>query len=415
MKIPLAVCLSIFASASLLPGQDAEHEGYPVLKASELLLPAVLKGPYHTVLEAVPTEGYANQYTVQTNWGVFTIRGNYLLAKRIQEFDAIARLENASKSDEFKNSLRVAAAKPLHMIGGALQDPVGAVKGIGAGASRLFKKAGEAVDRGGAKSANTDGTMKSVLGFSKAKREIAAYLNVDPYSANPILQHHLDDMAKASFAGGFLVKAGTFALSAGAEVGVATVAGVAAISADITNLIRDNDPIALSGINRKKLEALGLDEVTVSAFLEHPRITPTQQTLITAHLSRLGAVGGTENFLKMVQSSEDTADVIFFMETVQMMAVYHDNVSPVKQILDLYGLPAVHAVNGALVIPLAVDYGSWSSEADRLSLALKEYAPQVEITERILYVSGRVSARAEKEFVARGFVVSDGARIPLYK
>ena len=100
--------------ASSLSAQDpaATHEGYPILKASELLKPEVLKGPYHTVMEAVPTQGFANQYTVQTNWGVFTIRGNHLLEKRIHEFQAIASLEQASKSEEFERSLRAAAACP---------------------------------------------------------------------------------------------------------------------------------------------------------------------------------------------------------------------------------------------------------------------------------------------------------------
>ena len=127
--------LAIILWGAPLWAQDpaAGHEGYPVLKASELLKPEVLKGPYHTVMEAVPTQGFANQYTVQTNWGVFTVRGNHLLAKRIHEFQAIARLEQASKSEEFQRSLRAAAAQPFHAVGGALQDPVGAVKKIGAG------------------------------------------------------------------------------------------------------------------------------------------------------------------------------------------------------------------------------------------------------------------------------------------
>ena len=114
------------------------YEGYPVLKASELLKPEVLKGPHHTVLESVPTEGFANQYTVETKWGVFTVNGNAQLARRIHEFEAIARLESASKSDEFKNSLRKAAATPLKAVGGALQDPGGALKRIGAGAERFI-------------------------------------------------------------------------------------------------------------------------------------------------------------------------------------------------------------------------------------------------------------------------------------
>lgn len=418
MKMPVIASLALLASLLPMVAQDpaGTHEGYPVLKASELLRPEILKGPYHTVMEAVPTQGFANQYTVETNWGVFTVRGNDLLAKRIHEFEAIVRLESASKSDEFKNSLRKAAATPLHMIGNTLEDPVGTVKGIGAGAGRFFRKVGESIERGGKKSANTDGTMKSVLGFSKAKREIAAHLEVDPYSDNHVLQQRLDDMAKASFAGGFAVRAGTFALSAGAGVGVATVAGTASLASDVSKMVRDNDPVGLSLINRGILtEQLGISEAGAEAFLEHPHITPSQQTIITQYLARLGKVGGNEDFLTMVCSSKDVPDVEFFVGTAKIMADYHEQVSPVKRVLDLYGLPAIHVMTNALVIPLAVDYGSWSEESDRLSLALQGYHPQVEISERVLYLSGRVSPMARKNFEARGFKVVDGTHIPLYR
>ena len=412
----LAALVSLICASSL-SAQDpaATHEGYPILKASELLKPEVLKGPYHTVMEAVPTQGFANQYTVQTNWGVFTIRGNHLLEKRIHEFQAIASLEQASKGEEFERSLRAAAAVPFHAVGGALQDPGGAVKKIGAGASRLFKKAGEAIDRGGNKSAHTDNALKGVLGFSKAKREIAGHLQVDPYSENQVLQQKLDDMARASFAGGFLVQASTFALSSGADLGVAKAAGAVSFTSKVANSVYQNDPTSLSLLNRETLRKLGVSEPVASAFLEHPNITPSQQTELTGNLARLGGVPGMEDYLKMVATSQDAADVAYFVNSLSMMASYHEKVSPGKRILNLFGLPALHAENDELVIPLAVDYGSWSPESDRLSAALASYQPEVTISKRVLYIAGRISDQARKQIEARGFVVTDGTYVPLYR
>ena len=40
---------------------------------------------------------------------------------------------------------------------------------------------------------------------------------------------------------------------------------------------------------------------------------------------------------------------------------------------------------------------------------------QVEITQRVLYVAGRVTPLARSQFEARGFIVSDGAQAELYK
>jgi hypothetical protein len=158
--------LALFAITAPLLAQspsnaDSALEGYPILKASEILKPSALKGPYHTVLESVPTQGFANQYTVKTSWGTFAVHGNHLLVERIHEFDAIAQLENISKSEEFQEALVAAAAKPLNTVGNTLRDPVGTVKNVGTGAGRFLRKVGEAVDRGGKKSANTDSALQT--------------------------------------------------------------------------------------------------------------------------------------------------------------------------------------------------------------------------------------------------------------
>ena len=248
--------LAIILWGAPLWAQDpaADHEGYPVLKASEFLKPEVLKGPYHTVMDAVPTQGFANQYTVETQWGIFTVRGTHLLAKR----------------------------------------------------------------------------------------EIASYLQVDPYSENQILQKKLDDVARASFAGGFVVRAGTFALGSKADVGVAKAAGAVSITSDVAKTVYSNDPTSLSLLNRQILEKLGVSGRGASAFLEHPNITPSQQTELTGNLARLGPVPGIEDYLKMVGTSRDAAEVAYFVNSLSMMADYHERISPGKRVLDLYGLPAMH-------------------------------------------------------------------------
>ncbi|MFT5904472.1 MAG: hypothetical protein ACI9E1_000046, partial [Cryomorphaceae bacterium] len=143
--------------------------------------------------------------------------------------------------------------------------------------------------------------------------------------------------------------------------------------------------------------------------------TPSQQTELTRNLARLGPVPGIEDYLKMVATSRDAAEVAYFVNSISMMASYHEKISPGKRVLSLFGLPAIHAENNALVIPLAVDYGSWSPEADRLSAALAAYQPQVTISQRVLYIAGRVSARARTEIEGRGFIVTDGTHVPLYK
>jgi hypothetical protein len=389
----------------------AAYETPAVLSAATLLKPEHMRGPYHEILDPVPTAGFSNQYTVRTNWGTHTVLGNDLLTQRLRELRAIAELEQASKSKEFEKALLTAAAKPFHMVGNTLQDPVGTAKNVGSGAMRFIKRAGEITTRGGKRSANTDNAAKSFIGFSKQKREIAYRLKVDPYTDNPVLQKHLDDMAWASFGGGFVIRAGTFAV--GGATG-AVVGGLSTID-DVAKAIRDNTPADLSAMNRAALDKMGISEATTKAFVEHPAISPSMQTIITTRLGKLGEAGGREDFLKMVITSRNATDVHFFQRVAEMMEVYHVKVSPVRQVLNLYGLPAIHATNDALVVPISVDYGWWTEQTDRFSAAVASYKPSVKIGKRILYVSGTVSPRAKEELTKRGFIVTDNVRASLYR
>lgn len=89
---------------------EAVFEELPELNASEILKPELLKGPHFAVRDPVPTGSGMNQFTIDSDFGVFEAEGNEMLLQRLKEIDAIARLQDVSRTDEFKKSL-VAAAK----------------------------------------------------------------------------------------------------------------------------------------------------------------------------------------------------------------------------------------------------------------------------------------------------------------
>ena len=92
------------------------------------------------------------------------------------------------------------------------------------------------------------------------------------------------------------------------------------------------------------------------------------------------------------------------------MANYQKKQSPIKQVMDLYGLPACLTQEQALVLPLPCDYGSWSREAAGLAEAIGGYQPRgIEIKARHLYLTGELSERAKKELQGRGFQVLENA------
>src|ERR1044071_4924417 len=80
-------------------------EELPELKAREILKPEFLQGPHFAVRDPVPTSAGMNQFTIDSDFGLFEADGNEMLLQRLKEIDAIARLRDVSRTEEFKTSL----------------------------------------------------------------------------------------------------------------------------------------------------------------------------------------------------------------------------------------------------------------------------------------------------------------------
>src|SRR5207244_10611048 len=185
---------------------EAAFEELPELKASEILKPELLKGPYYVIRDPVPTASGMNQFTIDSDFGVFEADGNEMLLQRLKEIDAIARLQDLSRTDEFKKSLVAAAKSPLNSAKNNARDPAQAISNVPKGIMKFLGRARETVEnvgKGGSDDAEEGSRMRDAIGYSDKKRRIALQMGIDPYSTNTVLQKELDDVAWASWAGGF--------------------------------------------------------------------------------------------------------------------------------------------------------------------------------------------------------------------
>lgn len=183
---------------------EVAFEELPELDASEILKPEFLKGPHFAVRDPVPTAAGMNQYTIDSDFGLFEADGNQMLLQRLKEIDAIARLQEVSKTDEFKKSLIAAAKSPLNSAKSIARDPAQAISNVPKGIMKFMGRAKETIEnvgKGGAKDNLNGDKIKDALGYSDKKRQIALQMSVDPYSTNTVLQKALDDVTTASWAG----------------------------------------------------------------------------------------------------------------------------------------------------------------------------------------------------------------------
>ena len=106
---------------------EAAFEELPVLNASEILQPEFLSEPHYKVREPVPTYSGANQFTIDSDFGEFEANGNEMLVTRVNEINAIARLKEVSRTDEFKDALKNAAKSPIASAKNIVTDPVNTI------------------------------------------------------------------------------------------------------------------------------------------------------------------------------------------------------------------------------------------------------------------------------------------------
>ena len=386
---------------------EAAFEELPELKASEILKPELLKGPHYVMRDPVATASGMNQFTIDSDFGLFEADGNEMLIQRLKEIDAIARLRDVSRTDAFKKSLVAAAKSPLNSAKNIARDPAQAISNVPKGIMKFLGRAKETVQNVGKGSGEDEGEgsrLKDVMGYSDKKRKIALQMGIDPYSTNTVLQKELDDVAWASWAGGFTFSVATFPVSG--PIGAALT--VTNLNSTVDQLLREKSPSELEQINRATFRAMGASASDIERILHGGAFTPTQSTTFAVNLKSLKGVANRGAFVKIAaQKSTTEADALFCVHTAALMNQIHEKI-PIARITMLYDFPICVAKDGTIVVALQWDYAAWTSGAGSFTNDVQKLAAQSGKTPNVFVaLSGQVSPRLRQELEMRGFTLHD--------
>src|SRR5262245_34051841 len=334
---------------------EAVFEELPELQASDILKPEFLKGPHFVVREPVPTSAGMNQFTIDSDFGVFEADGNEMLLQRLKEIEAIARLGEVSRTDQFKKSLMDAAKSPLNSAKNIAKDPAQAIANVPKGLMKFLGRAKETVGnvgKGGGGDIGDGNRMKDAIGYSDKKRKIALEMGIDPYTTNTVLQKQLDDLAWASWAGGFSFSVVTLPIS-GAAGAALTVTNV---NSTVEDLLHEKSPFELEQINRATFRAMGASANDVERILHGGAFTPTQATAFAVHLKALKGVANRGAFVKAAAEKSTTeADALFCVYTAALMDQINQK-TPIARIVMLRDFPICVAKDGTIIVALQWDY-----------------------------------------------------------
>ncbi len=419
-QISKSISVILFAAGVhllALPGFAADDSSYETpqeRKAADVLPPELLDGEHHSVDDLVRSDGYLNYYTITSDYGEFEAASTATLRIRIIEIGALAELDELSKTEVFiKAAADAGIVAPLKTINQIATHPVETVTGIPRGIGRMFKRysrqAGEAVDTTKEIVADDDTDQtddededdsnvavdltERYFGVTSAEREWAHKLGTDPYSTNETLRAAIKEVAWAENLGQF-------------GVGFVGIPGTGIIG-QVNQAVWSKDPYELQDLNRARLVATGADEELIEEYLDNPRMTPTQQTLLTASIAELADVEGRAGILNQALNVKTEAEVQFFVRTVALLAWYHHNQKPIVSVITEAATPVGLTDDGNAVVLFAVDHLYWTEQIAEeedsfaaMGTAAGDNSPEA-------WFLGTASDRCRNELLAAGWDVHE--------
>jgi hypothetical protein len=401
----LSILLCFFVKADLVLGAEAAYEQPPVLTAGKILPPNILSGPNHRVQDRVLNDGFLNIYTIDSKFGQFRAVSTSLLRKRVQEIDAMARMDKLKATKEYGTAVKESALSAMVAAKDMVFQPVQTVKTAASGVAVAFRRAGDSIF-GAKRSDAEDSRFKSLIGFSNYKREYAYDLGVDVYSRNQVLQDRLDEISWVGFAGGLTVSAAMAVVPGGAGTAM-TAIGATRLT---TEIFKNQPPVELRRINTEKLKAMGIDDSNIETFIGDSVFTPREQTILVAALDELKGVGDRERLVQLAALTNNADMALFRQRQAEMYAGYHKAVAPLTQFVSIGPMPAARSGDGTLVFLFPIDYLVWTDSLARLAANTDLLANQLQgIKRKELWLTGNLSPRARKEMRNMGWVTFENA------
>ncbi len=435
----LASTISLASTGYAAPKQQFETP--PVLSAVKLLPPQLLKGPYHTVNDRITSDGYFNNYRIESTFGVFEVEGQQLLETRVGELVALAELDKLTSTSVFGDAaykagkgLVLAPVNVVKKTAKIVSDPKkmgDTLSAIPEGAEKLFSWAyrqgkgavnavggafssddskDEKKKEGESSSVSISGTLDQgakfgldYIGYNKNQREWFRKLKINPYTTNETLR-------------GEVVRVATIETTVGTAFKFVPGLGLLGELGTFNRwyeraekLSLYEDPEEIRKKNKKGLQALGVPDELVTAFLDNKAYTPWTRRFITASLTTIGPkVPGHSDFIRAACQATNEPSALYFVSVAESLENL-SSIMRIKKIVSSLHLPAAVTQEGTLYVPLSVDYLFWTEAVAGIFKDFKgRVMKEASFSSADIVVRGHVSPLARKMLESMGARVSEG-------
>jgi len=218
---------------------------------------------------------------------------------------------------------------------------------------------------------------------------MAKYLGIDPNTSNPILNEKLDTLAWAAVGGNF---------SAGAALGevTGTAAEVISYSGKLNQYVLEKTPEQLRDALQKRLAALCSDEDSIRSFLHRGGFTDTLRTSLVESLETLKPQAGCNELIELAATTRGEVEARYLTNALKLIRT--QPTEPGGTLVIAGAALAWRNANGKVILPLPVDYLTWSHD-----IAGFFDQPALAASDKVVLVGGEASMAAQAQMTARGW------------
>ena len=414
--VPSILCALLMLSGSVIAHADSQeaYDTPPVRKASEILPANLITGEHFRVLDEVTWNDGLHEFTVETEFGTFSVWGEPMLRVRLAEVNSWVALEHTSSVDVSADAVVRSALGSVSTLANAFAHPIMTLEGIPTGVGRMFLKVEHTAESIGETITGDDesdsGELsidegsaaaklgRSLIGVNRAYRRLAEEYDVNPYTTNEAIRKVLLRLAKVDA----MVSTGTkiFVPSVGVRLGIAAKVAKAIYSESWLEIVASNENI---------LVEMGASPDQIKALFNNDAINLTLLALMIQTVDEMDQVEGRLNVIDQLILLETDAEAVYFAECLLMADLYNENESPLTAMLPGTLIPVALTRDRKLIAFSAVDYAYWTKDwaviVGDFTDMYGKYSPQ-----REFWIADQVSPRFIEGAGAKGWIVRSGLR-----
>lgn len=390
------MCAVLVASTLSLVSATARADEPAPQANADVLLGLDARGENWTVAPVVHSDGFVWIFDVKTPYGDYQVSGLRRMEERAQDLRALQALELMSRTKVFGDAMVNAGLAPIRFGRDLVLDPVETVGNLVSGVGTIFDKVVSNVQNPGG---SRDPFFDSVTGITKAERDLAFALNVDPYTDFKPLRSGLEDVARATAAGDLPITAAFSAITGGAGIAVQAASTASGVAAPYYL----NTSRQIAEIVTKNLVGLGIDEVTTKKFVENSFYSPADELVIAGALGTLGAANPSV-FIERAALADSFDVAKFNRYRAELLVKESAHLGTLKEFVLVSGLALNRDASGRLVAAFPFDEVAWTETVSRnLTRVSADIVALGETRPPLFASNGTLSATARSELKKLGW------------